>query len=119
VLRNASEGISTGLPVTITYGSTVLMKWELCCVLPFLLATASLALPSNAPYYDSSEPHQAAFRVDGVSEQSSLEWQQPPNPNSTHHLIFSSVSGLLQRWPNAYRINGASDPFWLPQNLTG
>jgi hypothetical protein len=86
------------------------MKWELHCILPFLLATASLALPSNPPYYDSSGPHQAAFRVDEVSEQSSLQWQQPPDPNSTYHLIFSSVSGLLQRWPNTYRRNGAPDP---------
>ncbi|KAH9003830.1 hypothetical protein EDB86DRAFT_2281809 [Lactarius hatsudake] len=35
------------------------------------------------------------------------EWDSPPNPNSTHHLIFNSVSSLLQRWPNTFRRNGA------------
>ena len=87
------------------------MKWELCLVLPLLLPSASLALPSNAPYYDSNGPHQAALRVDGASEEHFQEWRQPPHPNSTHHLIFGSVSGLLQRWPNTYRRNGALDPF--------
>ncbi|KAI9435521.1 hypothetical protein H4582DRAFT_1817493, partial [Lactarius indigo] len=36
------------------------------------------------------------------------EWSLPPNPNSTHHLIFNSVSGLLQRWSNALHRNGHS-----------
>jgi hypothetical protein len=87
------------------------MKWELRRILPLLLATASLALPSNAPLYDSNGLHQAALRIDDVSDKTFLEWQQPPHPNSTHHLIFSSVSGLLQRWPNTYRRNGALGPF--------
>jgi hypothetical protein len=46
--------------------------------------------------------HQAAFQAQGF-----LEWEFPPDPNSTHHLIFNSVSGFLQRWPNTFRRNGA------------
>jgi hypothetical protein len=86
------------------------MKGLLRRILPLLLATASLALPSNAPYHDSIGPHQAAFQVDQVSEKSFLEWENPPDPNSTHHLVFNGVSGLLQRWPNTFRRNGALDP---------
>jgi hypothetical protein len=37
-----------------------------------------------------------------------LEWNLPPKPNSTHHLIFNSVSGLLQRWSNTLHKNGAT-----------
>ncbi|KAI9453296.1 hypothetical protein BJY52DRAFT_1427547 [Lactarius psammicola] len=37
-----------------------------------------------------------------------VTWDLPPNPNSTHHLIFNSVGGLLQRWPNTLRRNGHS-----------
>lgn len=97
------------------------MKWELRCILPLLLASASLSLslPSNAPHHDTNGPHQTALRIDSVSEENFLEWQQPPHTNSTHHLIFGSVSGLLQRWPNTYRRNGAPGPFpfhktWQP-----
>jgi hypothetical protein len=82
------------------------MKWERR-VLPILLATTSL--PSTAPYDGSYGPHQAAFLVNDVLENPFLAWERPPNPNATHHLIFSSVSGLLQRWPNTYRRNGAPD----------
>jgi hypothetical protein len=92
-----------------------IMKWE-HRVLPFLLVTTSLALPPNG----GNGPHQAAFRIDDGLENSFLALEQPPNPNATHHLIFSSVSGLLQRWPNTYRRNGAPDgnPFLLPPKLT-
>ncbi len=86
------------------------MKGLLRRILPLLLATASLALPFDAPYHDSNGPHQAAFQIDQVSDGSFLEWENPPDPNSTHHLIFNSVSGLLQRWPNTFRRNGALDP---------
>ena len=82
------------------------MKWALRRILPLLLATASLALPSIAPDYDNDGRYQAAFRTDGSSEESFLEWERPPNPNSTHHLIFNSVSGSMQLWPNTFRRNG-------------
>ncbi len=86
------------------------MKWQSRHVLPLLLATASLAIPSSASYYNSSRPHQATFRVDPVFEEHFLEWESPPDPNTTHHLIFNSVGGLLHRWPNTLRRNGALDP---------
>ncbi len=86
------------------------MKWELLCVLPFLLATTTFSLPSGWPYRDGDGPHQAAFQVQGVSDESFLTWELPPNRNSTHHLIFNGVSGFLQRWPNTLRRNGAFDP---------
>ncbi|KAF8262596.1 hypothetical protein EI94DRAFT_1743213 [Lactarius quietus] len=85
------------------------MMWQLRCVpsLPFLLAATALVLPSAAV---PSGPLQAAFRVQsGISaERSDRGWNLPPHPNSTHHLIFNSVSGLLQRWPNTFRRNGHS-----------
>ncbi|KAJ7471849.1 hypothetical protein FB451DRAFT_1251148 [Mycena latifolia] len=36
------------------------------------------------------------------------EWNlnTPPNPNSTGHLIFDTVSSLLQHWPNTHHHNG-------------
>ncbi|KAH9986212.1 hypothetical protein BJV74DRAFT_775079 [Russula compacta] len=77
------------------------MKWVLCRVFPLLLAIAAFALP-----HDSND--QAAFRVQEASEDLFIQWELPPNPNSTHHLIFNSVSGLLQRWPNTFRRNGHS-----------
>jgi hypothetical protein len=82
------------------------MKWVVRPVLPLVLATASLAFPFS---YNAAQ-RQAAFRVNHVSgsEEFFLDgWEQPPNSNSTHHLIFNSVIGLLQRWPNTYRRNGA------------
>ena len=82
------------------------MKWALRRILPLLLATVSLTLPSGAPNHENNEPYQAAFRIDGTPDENFLEWERPPNPNDTHHLIFNSVSGLLQRWPNTFRRNG-------------
>jgi hypothetical protein len=86
------------------------MKWKLHRVFPLLLATAAVSLPSGRLYRNDDELHQAAFQVQGVSEDSFLEWGVPPHPNSTHHLIFNSVSAFLQRWPNTLRRNGALDP---------
>jgi hypothetical protein len=83
------------------------MKRALHSIIPLLLAAASLALPSSSvPYCRSNSPYQAVLQVNGVSDGSFLDWEQPPNPNSTHHLIFYSVSGLLQRWPNTFCRNG-------------
>ena len=87
------------------------MMWKLLCVLPYLLATKAFVLLS-VPSRSSDGLPQAAFRVQLESltpwSDRDPEWNLPPNPNSTHHLIFNSVSGLLQRWPNALRRNGAS-----------
>jgi hypothetical protein len=87
------------------------MNWKLHCAFPLLLvATAVFSLPSGQPYHNRDGLHQAAFQVQGVSEERFVEWDLPPNPNSTHHLIFNSVSGFLQRWPNTLRRNGALGP---------
>ena len=78
------------------------------CVLslPCLLAaTAYVLTPSS-----SSRDGQVAFygQPDSLAPKSDVEWNVPPNPNSTHHLIFNSVSGLIHRWPNTLRRNGAT-----------
>ncbi|KAI9459921.1 hypothetical protein BJY52DRAFT_1148726, partial [Lactarius psammicola] len=85
------------------------MMWQLLCVLSCLLATAALVLPS-VPSRPSDGPLQDTFRVppDSSTPGSDREWNLSPNPNSTHHLIFNSVSGLLQRWPNTLHRNGHS-----------
>lgn len=94
------------------YCSTATMRQVLSCVFPLLLAIAAFALPFSGPYHDSND--QAAFRVQEASEDSFIQWELPPIPNSTHHLIFNSVSGLLQRWPNTFRRNGGLvEPFLI------
>ncbi|KAI0246598.1 hypothetical protein BJV78DRAFT_125115 [Lactifluus subvellereus] len=80
------------------------MKWQLHHIfLCLLLATTTFALPS---YTAGDRLLQVTFQAQGLLDQSFLEWELPPNPNFTHHLIFNSVSGLLQRWPNTLRRNG-------------
>ncbi|KAF8256726.1 hypothetical protein EI94DRAFT_1763311 [Lactarius quietus] len=83
--------------------------WQLRCALNalYLLATTSLVLPLAAV---PSGPLQAVFRAQsGIPpDRPDRAWNLPPNPNSTHHLIFNSVSGLLHRWPNTLRRNGHS-----------
>ncbi|KAH9056822.1 hypothetical protein EDB87DRAFT_1686836 [Lactarius vividus] len=83
--------------------------WQLLYVLPYLLATTGFVLPSVLSF-SSNGPFQAAFRgqAESSTPRSDREWNSPPNPNSTYHLIFNSVSGLLQRWPNTLHRNGHS-----------
>jgi hypothetical protein len=85
------------------------MKSHLLRVFPyFILVTTVLALLSTSePFSAGDRSLQAAFRAQALSDQPPPEWQLPPHPNSTHHLIFRSVSGLLQRWSNTLRRNGA------------
>ena len=89
------------------------MRWELHRALPLLLLVAKVS-PANVPHDESNRLHQAAFRVNDALEEPFLEWGQPPNPNSTQHLIFNSVSSLMQRWPNTHRRNGVFYPFNRP-----
>ncbi|KAI9435518.1 hypothetical protein H4582DRAFT_654832 [Lactarius indigo] len=87
------------------------MMWQPRCVLPYLLVATSFVLPCISSR-SSDGPLQVTFcgqtknPTPGVG--SDQEWSLPPNPNSTHHLIFNSVGSLLQRWPNALRRNGHS-----------
>ncbi|KAI9459914.1 hypothetical protein BJY52DRAFT_1186220 [Lactarius psammicola] len=85
------------------------MMWKLLSVLPYLLATTAFVLPSVSSRSSDGLP-QAAFGVqpESPTPNRESEWSLPPDQNSTHHLIFNSVSGLLQRWPNALRRNGHS-----------
>ncbi|KAH9177287.1 hypothetical protein EDB89DRAFT_1533165 [Lactarius sanguifluus] len=83
------------------------MMQKLFYVLSFLPAATALVLPS-APSLPDDGPLQATFRVLSGSNAPDREWNSPPNPNSTHHLIFNSVGSLLQRWPNTFRRNGHS-----------
>ncbi|KAI9454662.1 hypothetical protein BJY52DRAFT_713339 [Lactarius psammicola] len=83
------------------------MMRQLLCILSYLLAATAFALPSMLSH-SSDGPLQATFRAQSGSSAngSDREWNLPPHPNSTHHLIFNSVSGLLQRWHNTLRRNG-------------
>ncbi|KAH9028923.1 hypothetical protein EDB84DRAFT_1439467 [Lactarius hengduanensis] len=65
------------------------MMRKLLYVLSFLLAATAFVLPS-APSRSDDGPLQATFRVQSGSNGSDREWNSPPNPNSTHHLIFNS-----------------------------
>src|SRR6266702_475451 len=96
--------------VALIYCPSAAMIRQLLCVLSYLLAATAFLLPS-VPSRSSDGPLQATFRVQSGSsaDGSDREWNLPPNPNFTHHLIFNSVSGLLQRWPNTLRRNGALD----------
>ena len=87
------------------------MKWQLGHIFSCLLLTSTaFALPS---YSAGERLLQATFQAQGLSDQSALEWKLPPNPNSTHHLLFNSVSGLLQRWSNTLHRNGT---WYLPRS---
>ncbi len=41
-----------------------------------------------------------------VLEPLGSDWTEPPHVDETAHLIFSSVSSLLQHWPNTLYRNG-------------
>ncbi|KAF8262825.1 hypothetical protein EI94DRAFT_1742479 [Lactarius quietus] len=84
------------------------MRWQLPYVLPYLLGATAFVLPSVISR-SGDDAIQNTFQVPPESSAcgSDLGWTFPPSPNSTHHLIFNGVSGLLQRWPNILRRNGA------------
>ncbi|KAI0270728.1 hypothetical protein BC834DRAFT_529900 [Gloeopeniophorella convolvens] len=80
-----------------------------------LMTTAAGARPpSVSPPGDNGETKwqssQAVYQAPSVlgGSGSYLDWESPPHPNSTDNFLFSSVSGLLQRWPNTLRRNGHS-----------
>ena len=77
--------------------------------LPYLLAAVAFVFPSVTSR-STDGPIQVDFRLqpEPPTPESHREWNSPPNPNATDHLIFNSVSSLLQRWPNSLRRNGAS-----------
>lgn len=107
--NTASDAWGSITTWTVPHGSLRNMKCNLHRVFPFLLFTAVFSLPSSWSYRNGDGLQQAAFHAQGLSEEPPLKWELPPNPNSTHHLIFNSVSGFLQRWPNTLRRNGALD----------
>jgi hypothetical protein len=86
--------------------------WQLHIVLslPYLLSTTAFVLPSEPFHPGAGQLQAAAFHVQPESPipGQDQDWTLPPNPNSTHHLIFNSVGGLLHRWPNTLRRNGAT-----------
>ncbi|KAI0270726.1 hypothetical protein BC834DRAFT_529836 [Gloeopeniophorella convolvens] len=81
-------------------------------VLPFVLAlTVALSFSpwSSLVRTATSSPAQHSLQA----------WDSPPSPDSTDHLIFNSVAGLLQRWPNTLRRNGHSIvPAIIPAGTT-
>ncbi|VDC07251.1 unnamed protein product [Peniophora sp. CBMAI 1063] len=67
-------------------------------VFPLLLAAASVGALST--------PLQTTF--DSEEVESTLDWERAPSPDATGHLIFNSVSSVLQRWPNTIKRPGHS-----------
>ncbi|KAI0270725.1 hypothetical protein BC834DRAFT_841508 [Gloeopeniophorella convolvens] len=42
-------------------------------------------------------------------------WEDPPDPDATHHLIFDTANSLLQRWPNlSHRYGHSIVPAIIP-----
>jgi len=106
------DGQRSTATLTLIYYPSAAMMQQLLCVLSYLLAATAFVLPS-VPSRSSNGSLQDTFQVQSripadVSDRA-RGWDWPPNPNSTHHLIFNSVSGLLRRWPNTLRRNGALD----------
>ncbi|KAH9056824.1 hypothetical protein EDB87DRAFT_1812587 [Lactarius vividus] len=85
------------------------MWWLYYDVLLDLLAATVFVLPF-VPSRSSDGLLQNTLRAppESSAPRSHQGWNLPPNPNSTHHLIFNSVTGLLQRWPNTLHRNGHS-----------
>src|SRR6266404_6460461 len=77
------------------------VMWRLLCVLLYPLAITSFTSPFQATFRA-----QTGSLVPVLVDGSHREWNLPPKPNSTDHLIFNSVSGLLQGWHNILRRNG-------------
>lgn len=50
-----------------------------------------------------------------LRENLTFDWNGSPDPDETGHLIFNSVSGLLNHWHNAYYRNGLSTSHSFPQ----
>ncbi|KAH9003832.1 hypothetical protein EDB86DRAFT_2798484 [Lactarius hatsudake] len=83
--------------------------WLYCVVLPGLNLLAATAFVTQfVPSRSGDSLLQDTFRAppDSSTSGSHRGWNLPPNPDSTYHLIFNSVSSLLQRWPNTLRRNG-------------
>ncbi|KAI0270727.1 hypothetical protein BC834DRAFT_862929 [Gloeopeniophorella convolvens] len=74
-------------------------------VLSCLVIAATVARPPASPPGGLS---QAVYQVSNGLGDSYLDWESPPHLDSTHNLLFYSVSGLLQRWSNTLRRNGHS-----------
>ncbi|KAI0060141.1 hypothetical protein BV25DRAFT_985684 [Artomyces pyxidatus] len=64
---------------------------EAILLLPWAIGAASMALPGSSSQVTFTAP---------------MSWDSPPNPDATHHLVFNTVSSLLQRWPNTIYRNG-------------
>ena len=61
----------------------------------FLLAAAA---PCALGAFVQAELEQAPFQL--ANDYGKREWDTEPNVDATGHLLFNSVSSLLQRWPN-------------------
>lgn len=67
-------------------------------VFPLLLAVASVRALSAR--------QQASFH--SQETEISVDWDRAPSSDATGHLIFNSVSTVLQRWPNTIKRPGMS-----------
>ncbi|KZV72417.1 hypothetical protein PENSPDRAFT_604489 [Peniophora sp. CONT] len=67
-------------------------------VFPLLLAAASVGALST----------RQQTRFDSEGTESTLDWDRAPSSDATGHLIFNSVSSVLQRWPNTIKRPGHS-----------
>ena len=68
-----------------------------------LLARLVDAKRLQAPYQGQD---QAAFAFGTVSQTNPWTFADGPHANLTSHLIFDTVSSLLQHWPNTRYRNG-------------
>ena len=71
-------------------------------VFPLLLAVASVsALATRNTREQIPLQFDGQLNVDvGAEVDYDLDWDRAPEPDATGHLIFNTVSSLLQRWPN-------------------
>ncbi|KAF7291475.1 J domain-containing protein [Mycena kentingensis (nom. inval.)] len=67
----------------------------LTCFLPLLLAPSCVSAVTQVPLSVDSDAYK--WDID-----------RPPHPNATGHLIFDTISSLLQHWPNTKNYNGHS-----------
>jgi len=80
-----------------------------------LLARLVGAKRLQAPYQGQD---QAAFAFGTVSQTNPWTFADGPRANLTSHLIFDTVSSLLQHWPNTRYRNGTFHKFDISVYLT-
>ncbi|KAI6098046.1 hypothetical protein EDD16DRAFT_1840889 [Pisolithus croceorrhizus] len=70
--------------------------------------TSVCEAPEQGRLLSFDKPHYATGGLPAEDHDPLADWRlgDPPNVNSTGHLIFETVSSLLQHWPNTRMRNG-------------